>query len=184
MFRNRKKIQSSTSVPRLKEYRLGVFGAKGAGKSSLVVRFIASIYASLYDSIIEDSYCKKCKLEGEDVIMDVLDTTYEIEYLSAPRIIARICEGFLFAYSINDRESFEGMKTWANTLLRLRGESAPVMVVGTKCDQELDREVTAQEGHEFATKLHGLHIETSAKLDVNVEAAFMDLAKLIKKRKN
>ncbi|PVF90793.1 P-loop containing nucleoside triphosphate hydrolase protein [Serendipita vermifera] len=169
MSQNRKKIQSSTSAPWLQEYKLGVFGMSGAGKSSLA---------------IEGSDYKKCQLEGEDVLIEVLDYTYQIESMPMLQIMVRDCEGCLFAYSINDRESFEGMKTLANTLLGLRGELPPIVVVGTKCDQELDREVTIQEGHKFATKLHGLHIETSAKLDVNVNAAFIDLAKLIKKRKN
>ncbi|PVG01524.1 ras-domain-containing protein [Serendipita vermifera] len=97
--------------------------------------------------------------------------------------IARDCDGLLFPYSINDLESFEAMKRWANNLSRLKGESPAIMVVGTKCDQELDREVTMQEGHEFATKLHGLYIEVSAKLGINVEAAFMNLVNLIRKRR-
>ncbi|PVG01521.1 ras-domain-containing protein [Serendipita vermifera] len=97
---------------------------------------------------------------------------------------AKAGKGYLLAYSIAHRGSFENLKIWADTLLRMRGESPPIMVVGTKCDRELDREVTIQEGLEFATKLHGLRIETSAKLDVNVDAAFMDLVKLVRRRRN
>ncbi|PVG01523.1 P-loop containing nucleoside triphosphate hydrolase protein [Serendipita vermifera] len=206
MFRTRKKILSSTSISSpigstSQGVQLGDIWRKGyayfrdaagrtkfhtvvtgAGKTSLVVRFIESTWFEGYDYTIEESYRKKCNLDGEDVILDVLDAWYGAEYPSMVQQFVRACEGLLFAYSINDRESFEGMKAWSNTLLRLTGDPPPVMVVGTKCDQELDREVTMQEAHEFATKLHGLYIETSAKLDVNVESAFMNLVNLIRRR--
>jgi hypothetical protein len=38
------------------------------------------------------------------------------------------------------------------------------------------------EGRAFAAEVHGLHIETSAKIEINVEAAFVDLVKLIRER--
>jgi hypothetical protein len=38
------------------------------------------------------------------------------------------------------------------------------------------------EGRAFAAKVNALYMETSAKSDINVEAAFLDLVKLIRKR--
>jgi hypothetical protein len=38
------------------------------------------------------------------------------------------------------------------------------------------------EGRAFAAKVNALYMETSAKSDINVEAAFVDLVKLIRER--
>jgi GTPase KRas len=113
---------------------------------------------------------------------------------------ANLGDGYLMAYPINHRESFIMLEKWTDDLLHMsRKESLPIMVLGTKCDLTYRREVTTAgldlytlyyeqinlyvaEGRAFAAKVNALHIETSAKSDINVEAAFVDLVKLIRER--
>lgn len=106
-------------------------------------------------------------------------------------------EGFLLVYSITDRASFEELEVFYEQILRVKDKDFfPMIVVGTKCDLEYNRQVNSSgkapsvpplicliihsEGRALAARLHGRHIETSAKTRVNVDAAFIDLVKLIR----
>lgn len=51
-------------------------------------------------------------------------------------------EGFLLVYSIADRNSFEELEVFYEQILRVKDrEHFPMIVVGTKCDMEFDRQV-------------------------------------------
>jgi GTPase SAR1 family protein len=54
-----------------------------------------------------------------------------------------------------------------------------VILVGNKSDKEDQREVTLEEGQEFANKNELYFIETSAKDSINVENAFLHVAQEI-----
>ena len=56
------------------------------------------------------------------------------------------------------------------------------MVLGNKCDLSEERAISAEQAEEFSNGLNANFLETSAKDNVNVEAAFKSLAELALKR--
>lgn len=63
-----------------REYKIVVVGGGGVGKSALTIQFIQSQFVDEYDPTIEDSYRKQCHIDGESVLLDVLDTAGQEEY--------------------------------------------------------------------------------------------------------
>ncbi|KAK4946281.1 Ras GTPase, partial [Elasticomyces elasticus] len=60
---------------------------------------------------------------------------------------------------------------------------APVMLVGNKCDRVTEREVSTQEGSALAKELGCDFIEASAKNCINVERAFYDVVRSLRRQR-
>lgn len=114
----------------------------------------------------------------------------------------RTGEGFLLVYSITSRNSFEEISTFHQQILRVKDQdSFPVIVVANKCDLEYERQVgmngvtvsifacclvglTLQhttEGRDLAKHFGCKFIETSAKQRINVDEAFSNLVREIRR---
>lgn len=135
--------------------------------------------------------------------MDVLDTAGQEEYSAMREQYMRTGEGFLLIYSITSRQSFEEIMTFQQQILRVKDKDYfPIIVVANKCDLEKERVVSEQgtflqspyhstplnptlthqtEGEALARQFGCKFIETSAKSRINVENAFYDLVREIRR---
>jgi GTPase KRas len=94
----------------------------------------------------------------------------------------RTGEGFLLVYSITSRQSFEEIQTFEQQILRVKDKDYfPIILVGNKCDLEGERAVSKEEGQALARQFNCRFIETSAKSRVNVDNAFFDLVREIRR---
>ncbi|KAH6909052.1 24 kDa ras-like protein [Coprinopsis sp. MPI-PUGE-AT-0042] len=94
----------------------------------------------------------------------------------------RTGEGFLLVYSITSRNSFEEISIFHQQILRVKDQdSFPVIVVANKCDLEYERQVGMNEGRDLAKHFGCKFIETSAKQRINVDEAFSNLVREIRK---
>lgn len=166
-----------------KQYKLVVVGGGGVGKSALTIQFIQSHFVSDYDPTIEDSYRKQCVIDEKVAHLDILDTAGQEEFSAMREQYMRNGEGFLLVFSLLDRSSFEEIKrTFHPQILRVKDRSEfPMILVGNKSDLEPERTVSTSEGQELAAELKIQYIETSAKQKTNVDQAFHDLVRAIRK---
>jgi len=97
----------------------------------------------------------------------------------------RTGEGFLLVYSIDSRQTFDEMESFHSQILRVKDvDTFPMVMVGNKCDLPADlRQVSLQAGNDLAKRLECNFMETSAKLKTNVDEAFYQLVRLIRKRR-
>jgi GTPase KRas protein len=94
----------------------------------------------------------------------------------------RTGEGFLLVYSITSRNSFEEISTFHQQILRVKDKDTfPVVVVANKCDLEYERQVGMNEGRDLARHFNCKFIETSAKQRINVDDAFSQLVREIRR---
>ncbi|KAI4165462.1 MAG: hypothetical protein LQ342_000872 [Letrouitia transgressa] len=166
----------------LREYKLVVVGGGGVGKSCLTIQLIQSHFVDEYDPTIEDSYRKQCVIDEEVALLDVLDTAGQEEYSAMREQYMRTGEGFLLVYSITSRQSFEEILTFQQQILRVKDKDYfPIIIVGNKCDLDAERQVSKQEGQDLARQFGCAFIETSAKSRINVDNAFYDIVREIRR---
>eukprot|EP00010_Vexillifera_abyssalis_P007900 CAMPEP_0201544096 /NCGR_PEP_ID=MMETSP0173_2-20130828/586_1 /ASSEMBLY_ACC=CAM_ASM_000268 /TAXON_ID=218659 /ORGANISM="Vexillifera sp., Strain DIVA3 564/2" /LENGTH=187 /DNA_ID=CAMNT_0047952105 /DNA_START=32 /DNA_END=595 /DNA_ORIENTATION=+ len=165
------------------EYKLVIVGGGGVGKSALTIQLIQNHFIDEYDPTIEDSYRKQVQVDDETCLLDILDTAGQEEYSAMRDQYMRTGQGFLCVYAITSRSSFEEIDAFREQILRVKDEdNVPMVFVGNKCDLEDERQVTRAEGQEYATKNSSPFHETSAKARINVEEAFFDLVREIRKQ--
>ena len=140
-----------------------------------------SFHETNHETII-DSYRKQCMVDDETALLDVLDTAGQEEYSAMREQYMRTGEGFLLVYSITSRQSFEEIQTFEQQILRVKDKDYfPIILVGNKCDLEGERVVSREEGQALAQQFNCKFIETSAKSRVNVDNAFYELVREIRR---
>lgn len=66
----------------MREYKIVVLGSGGVGKSALTVQFVQGIFVEKYDPTIEDSYRKQVEVDGQQCMLEILDTAGTVHILN------------------------------------------------------------------------------------------------------
>ncbi|CAJ0942228.1 unnamed protein product, partial [Mesorhabditis belari] len=171
--------EDDSSLPK---YRLVIIGGGGVGKSTLTIQFFQKQFVDYYDPTIEDQYIQHCEVDGQWIIMDVLDTAGQEEFSAMREQYMRTGKGFMLVYSVCDRKSLEEAKRLYRQVLRVKDATeAPIILVANKTDLVNQRVISEQEGKTLATELRLPYIETSAKdPPINVDNAFHELVRIVK----
>uniref|UniRef100_F1LCG0 Ras-related protein R-Ras2 n=1 Tax=Ascaris suum TaxID=6253 RepID=F1LCG0_ASCSU len=163
-------------------FRLVVVGGGGVGKSALTIQFVQRYFVTDYDPTIEDSYTKQCYVDDDICKLEVLDTAGQEEFSTMREQYLRTGHGFLLVFSVVDRNSFEEVVRLQRMILRVKDrDEFPMMLVGNKADLSDERQIPRPEAEELARRLHVPYVECSAKKRLNVDEAFHDLVRLIRK---
>jgi Ras-related protein Rab-1A len=85
----------------------------------------------------------------------------------------------MVVYDITDPESFNNIGSWLIEIEKNANKNVYKFLVGNKSDLEQNRQISYDQGKEFAD-VHGMKfIETSAKTSSNVSEAFFTITKEI-----
>jgi len=168
------------------EYKLVIVGGGGVGKSALTIQLIQNHFIDEYDPTIEDSYRKQVTIDGESCLLDILDTAGQEEYSAMRDQYMRTGQGFILTYSITSRHSYdEASNVFREQILRVKdADKVPMVLCGNKCDLENERQVIKAEAETMAKGWSCPFYETSALARINVEEAFYDLVREIRKELN
>jgi len=167
----------------LKEYKIVVLGSGGVGKSALTVQFVQGIFVEKYDPTIEDSYRKQVEVDGQQCMLEILDTAGTEQFTAMRDLYMKNGQGFVLAYSIIAQSTFNDLPDLREQILRVKDmDDVPMVLVGNKCDLADQRVITTEQGEGLAKKFGNCaFLESSAKTKVNVEQIFFDLIRQVNK---
>lgn len=165
----------------MENYKLVILGSGGVGKSALTIQLVQNRFVAAYDPTIEDSYKKTLCVDDHDVSLDILDTAGQDDFAAIRATYMRSGNGFIVVFAVNDPSSFDAVDKFQTDIkVTSQKEDIPIIVCGNKCDLP-DRDVTEEEAKQYCQE-HGLvYFETSAKSNVNVQEAFMEAIRLMRK---
>lgn len=164
-------------------FKLLLIGNSAVGKSSLLLRFSDNIFnESFLPTIGVDFKIRTLDLSGKIAKLQIWDTAGQERFKNITSSYYKGAHGVILVYDITDRQSFKDVENWLSEVSKHASENIVKLLVGNKCDLEGQRQVSTDEGREFASSLGIKFVETSAKNSMNVEKAFQTLAAEIKGR--
>lgn len=160
--------------------KLVLLGDTAVGKSSLVNRYVRKEFSDFQEPTIGASFLtSSVYIDNIQIKYEIWDTAGQERYRSLAPMYYRGARSAIVCYDITNRETFESAKTWVDELSRKCNQQCIISIAGTKCDLEHDREVSKQEVQHYANENDLIHIETSAKKNINIETIFETLAEKI-----
>ena len=158
--------------------RVAIIGPRSVGCTSLVdQKFWHEMYADrgLYDELLMPVNI------GDSTIYCIFNEYYVTNNPETDKqlweSLIRYCDTFIMVFAVDSRTSLDELKEIHQEIVRSKATSdLPIVVCGNKTDVE-NREVSTEEGNEFASSIQARYIETSALKRHNISELFDEPAK-------
>ena len=156
-----------------------IIGDAAVGKSNLLVRYTSGQFKEEYQLTIGVEFGSNNVIIGDNTYrIQIWDTAGQENFRSITRSYYKNTACAIIVYEISNKKSFENISSWIEECKNTAPKSILMVLVGNKCDLD-NREVTEEEGREFAEKNGMIFFETSAKTGKNVEELFKESVKVI-----
>ncbi|CAD8099376.1 unnamed protein product [Paramecium sonneborni] len=166
-------------------FKFILIGDTGVGKSCLLLQFIDKRFRQKHEVTIGVEFgARMIEFDGQNIKLQIWDTAGQESFRSITRSYYRSAAGAIIVYDITKRETFENISRWLEEAKQNGNPKLTFTLVGNKSDLEADRQVSFEEGQEFARNNGIDFVEVSAKTANNVEEVFLKTAQQILEKIN
>jgi small GTP-binding protein len=154
-------------------------GAASVGKTSIIIRYSTGSFREHYSPTLGVGFAyKKMDVDEDSVNLQIWDLGSQ-DFLERTRANYYLgAQGVVFMYDVTSWESLNEVIEWKKEVDRNLDDYRAILV-GNKSDLAMERVVSTEEGQKIANQLGLEHIETSVRLDMNVNQAFEMIARNI-----
>ncbi|XP_020722809.1 ras-related protein Rab-18-like isoform X1 [Bombus affinis] len=147
---------------------------------SILLRFTEDeFHENMQSTVGMDYRTKQVTIDGNTVKLAIWDTAGQERFRTLTPSYYRDGQGAILVYDVTDRVTFMKLETWLNELNTYCNKTDIIkMVVGNKIDLP-NREVSTEEGLQFARRHQTLYIESSAKTADGIKCCFEELVQKI-----
>ena len=161
-------------------FKVLLLGNSDVGKSSLLLRFVDSVWNDGFvPTIGVDFKVKTLEINNKKVKMQIWDTAGQERFRTVVSTYFKGAHGILLLYDVTNKDSFKNLENWLIEIEKNSSDKVLKILLGNKCDLSDDREIQSEEGKAFAVRNGMEFMETSAKINTNVSEAFETLAKIM-----
>ena len=159
-----------------------IIGNSSVGKSCITMRYIHDSFNEEFKTTIGVEFgSKNVTIKGKIYKIQIWDTAGEETFRSITRAYYKNSVCACIVYDITNRNSFLDVKSWLDDCKKQSPKTVILVLIGNKIDLEEQREVSFEEGNNFAKENNMLFFETSAKNGDNIENIFYNSAEIIDK---
>ncbi|KAJ5077731.1 rab gtpase [Anaeramoeba ignava] len=158
------------------KYKVCFLGDTAVGKTSIITRLMYNKFDSNYQATVgADFLTKSFKLNQNYIKLQLWDTAGQEKFRSLMPSYIRNSSAAIIVYDITNRESFNSIDYWIEDIRNERGDEAIIYLVGNKTDDPNNRLISIEELEKKAKQNNCNFLETSAKVDHNVNLLFEKL---------
>jgi len=171
---------NSTSSPAPVNLRIVLGGASGAGKTSLITRYVTDSFC--FNNIGTVGIDFRVKLlhlgSGQLAKVQLWDTAGQEKYRFITANYWRGADGVVFVFDMTDLESFYRVESWAEEASKYGQKHLQRILVGSKSDLSYKRAVSREQAEELARRLGMTYFEASSKNALGVSELFRSVVEL------
>ena len=166
-------------------YKYIVIGDSFVGKSCIVAKYIHGGFDEEFKTTIGIEFgSKDLTINGKVYRIQIWDTAGQETFRSITRAYYKNSVCSFIVYDVTNRQSFLNVQDWFNECKKQTPKTVMMVLVGNKIDLNNKREVSYEEGENFAKNNSMLFYETSAKNGDNIENMFYESAEIIANKIN
>ena len=163
-------------------FKLVLVGNSGIGKSSLLLKFCCDNFNDNYTSTIGvDFKVNTLELNNKIIKLQIWDTAGQERFRSVISSYYRGAHGIFIMFDLTNIQSFNDIKIWINETNKYANSKIIKLFVGTKSDLKQQIVVTPDMIDQLCLDHDALYIETSSKLNLNVDNVFKMISQEIMK---
>ncbi|KAG7202086.1 hypothetical protein KM043_004758 [Ampulex compressa] len=167
-------------------FKVMLLGDSGVGKTCLLTRFRDGRFlAGNYITTIGIDFRNKVVVVDDTRIkLQIWDTAGQERFRSVTHAYYRDAHALLLLYDVTNKTSYDNIRAWLSEIREHANEDVVIVLLGNKFDCGAERAVKREEGERLAQEYRVPFMETSAKTGLNVELAFLAVARDLKARKS
>ena len=165
-------------------YKILLLGDSVVGKTCILMRFTEGTFPEIHMSTVGLDYrLKLMNLEdGKQAKVCIWDTAGQERFRAITKNYYKGAQGIMLIYDITNSESFANVRNWLQQIKENASDKATIFLIGNKCDDDDNRQITFEEGQKVGNDYKIQFFETSAKQDLNISSTFEALVKEIFKK--
>ena len=165
-------------------FKFIIIGDPYVGKSNIIYRFTKNLFSEEYNSTLNlDFTYKNIATNNKIYRAQLWDTAGQQQFQSITRGYFKNSDCAILVYDITIRDTFNNIENWLERCKNDVNNNASFILVGNKEDLKDNRNISYDEGEEFATRNGMLFFETSAKTGKNIEEMFNKAVESIVRKK-
>ncbi|OHT10467.1 small GTP-binding protein [Tritrichomonas foetus] len=158
------------------EIKLVIVGNTSVGKTCIVKKATSGQFSEDSVPTLGASFISKLiEIDRKPIRVQIWDTAGQERYRGMTPMYYRGAHCAAIVFSLTDRQSFESVDGWIQSL----NENAPpgtiIFLVANKVDMESDRIIQPQDGQAKADKIGAIYFEVSAKTGFGIDELFTQI---------
>ncbi|KAI5097474.1 ras-related protein Rab-37-like, partial [Silurus meridionalis] len=162
-------------------FKVMLLGDSAVGKTCVLVRFKdgAFLGGNFIATVGIDFRNKVVSVDNMKVKLQIWDTAGQERFRSVTHAYYRDAQALLLLYDITRKSSFDNIRAWLTEIHEYAQKDVVIMLLGNKSDMAAERVIKPEDGQKLAKEYGVPFMETSAKNGVNVELAFLAIARQV-----